>query len=128
MIEITGWTRVDIPSNSNLGDLEVIIEDLKRKIEPMSMLNSIFEIKSINGSYFLFIGLNHNHDNGYFIQVYNLLEFIATIATLSYGLVYYRDDEIKDSLNSFKVIRIKKGCIDIIDDNYLSPCEFMIED
>ena len=129
MIEINGWVSIHITADGeeDPDKLKKVISIINRKIQDLAEFNQFFEIKSMNGASTLHIGLNHNHDNGYYKSVYQLLNDIGKIAPGSYGLVHVRNHEDISDFNKFKVLRIAKGIVTNEEDNLISPCSPIIE-
>ena len=130
MVEINGWISIHITTDgeNEYGKLEKAIEKIDHFLKPLKLFNQFFKIEALNGYHTLFIGLNHNHENGYYDLIYQLLNEICIIAPGSYGIIYIRNDEDKLDFNKFKIIKIAKGKITIEDDDFLSPCNPIIED
>lgn len=130
MIEVNGWVSIYTTTNGEEKPkvLENSILEINKLLKSFNIINQFFEIKLLNGSYTLFIGLNHNHDNGYSDSVYKLLSEIARIAIGSYGLVYLRLLEDDTNSNNYKIYKLAKGKVTIEVDELLSPCVPVIED
>lgn len=129
MIEINGWVSIHITADGeeDSDKLKEVISIINRKIQDIAAFNQFFEIKAMNGCYTLYIGLNHNHDNGYYDSIHQLSNDIGKIAPGSYGLIYVRNDEDFSDFNKFKVLRIAKGVVTNEEDNLISPCSPIIE-
>lgn len=122
MIEINGWVTIGVTD-----DGEDTRDQLSKVIDPMLGFNQILELKNLNGINTLFIGINHNHDNGCFESVKNLLIEIGKLAFGSYGLLHYRFPEDKLNCNKFGVLKLAKGKVTTEEDKLLSPCNPIIE-
>lgn len=130
MIEINGWVSIHISPDGE-GDLETLkktIQEITHLIEPLVSFNQFFKIEPLNGTYILFIGLNHNHDNGYYDLILKLLDEVGTRASGSYGIVYVRDHDNSSDFNKFKILKIVRGTVTVEDDKFISPCNPIIED
>lgn len=130
MIEITGWINItsSFDGEHEIHEDETNVKKIKSTLASEIIFFQVFNIKNLNGSYVLFIGLNHNHDNGYSDLIVDILNKISKMAIGSYGLVYLRNqDEFMDS-NKYKILKLAKGKISVIDDEILSPCKPIIED
>lgn len=71
-----------------------------------------------------------NHENQDTVEILNIFRKIASIASGSYGLVYYWNDEnygANDYENEFQVLVIKRGTCKWKRAPFLSPCVPMIE-
>jgi len=130
MIEINGWISIHITTDGedNSEKYRNAIEKIDGIVQPLKGFNQFFKIEALNGFYTLFIGLNHNHDNGYNDLILNLSNKVCNIAPGSYGILYIRNDEDKSNFNKFKVLKIAKGKVTIEEDRYISPCNPVIED
>jgi hypothetical protein len=129
MIEINGWVSIHITTDGEeeSDTLKEVINELNQYIQLLAGFNQFFEIKPLNGFYTLFVGLNHNHDNGYYDLVHQLLNEIGTQAPGSYGVVYVRNHEDNFDFNKFKVLKIARGIVTEEDDKLISPCNPIIE-
>ena len=128
MIEAQGWISISLLEHEEeTTSLENVIVKINELVKPFKQFNQYFEVRSMNGSYVLFIGLNHNHNISYDKDVYNLLKEIGKIANGSYGSVYMRfhDDEYKN--NEFQIYKLARGQVSVEKDNLLSPCNPTIE-
>ena len=130
MIELIGWLNIQFSTDGEHDfalDKE-LISQIHDFIEPLNGFNHSYELKCINGNNYLYIGINHNHENGYIDEVKSVFSKISKLAIGSYGLVYLRQPDDKLFFNEFKVIRLNKGIINVEKDIYLSPCNPKIED
>lgn len=130
MIEINGWVTIYTTTDGEgkADELSRIIRQIDKLITPFEILNQILEIKTLNGIPTLFIGINHNHDNGHSDSIHKLLCEIGNIAIGSYGIIHMRYHEDEIDFNTFKILKLAKGRVTIEDDKLLSPCNPIIED
>jgi hypothetical protein len=130
MIELIGWLNIQFSTDGehNFTVEKGIISQIYDLIKPLNGFNHNYELKCINGNNYLYIGINHNHDNEYLDEVKSVFSKIAKLAIGSYGLVYLRQPEDELYFNEFKVIKLNKGEVTIQEDSYLSPCNPKIED
>ena len=130
MITIFGWLEVratyldedlhpEIDENKIYHDVEKAISELKYN-----------ELKMLQKNYVRFVqfSVNENHRTERTEEIINLFESISKIATGSYGLLYYLDDEDALYNDEFRVLVSKKGTVEWKRDKYFSPCSKMIED
>lgn len=130
MIEATGWININISLNDDehdSKDLYNIVEKIKNFLTPENIFNQVFEIKDLNGNYILFIGLNHNHDNGYSDLILKIISKIGKIASGSYGIVHIRNHDDYKSSNNYKILKLARGKVKIEEDKLISPCRPIIE-
>ena len=129
MIEVNGWVTIHITTDGeeDPDELKNVVDVINRKIQQLKEFNGFFEIKSMNGLYTLYFGLNHNHDNGYSNLIRQLLNDIGKLAPGSYGLAYIRNHEDSSDSNKFKVLKVAKGIVTNENDRFISPCNPIIE-
>ena len=128
MIEINGWVSIHASSDGEHQIQTSVISKIDQMIQSVAGFNQNFTILPLNGSYVLFIGINHNHDVDYTNLIYSLLTEICKLAPGSYGIIYIRDHENSLDFNRFKVYKVAKGFVSIEEDGFLSPCNPKIED
>ena len=124
MIEVNGWVRVVFMDNEKNDLLQ--IKSLTEKLDKYD--NQKAEINHFNGSISIFIGGDHNHNNGYTDDIYDFLNSVGEIAKYSYGLIYIRLSDDADSFNKFKIYKLAKSKVTIEEDTLLSPCNPVIEE
>ncbi len=129
MIEIVGWVNINISTDGEheSKDLLKTVNELKEYLKEENMYNQFFDIKALNGEYIMYLGIFHNHDNGYLDSVLKILSDVTGMARGSYGLIHARDHDSLKDFNHYKTIRIAKGIITIEKDELLSPCNPKIE-
>ena len=69
-----------------------------------------------------------NHKTERTEEMISMYENITKIATGSYGLLYYLDDEDEVYSDEFRVLVSKKGKCEWKRDENFSPCSIMIEE
>lgn len=127
-VEFKGW--VSINNNRDEGsydDLKKVIIQLNAFIDSLGLKHQLCEIRSIGLMDILLIGGVYNHDNGYSDALLSLLNKVAELTPLSYGLVYVRRPEDEFAWNDFKVYKVARGSVTIENDPFLSPCNPIIE-
>ena len=130
MITIFGWMEIrstyldedlhpEIDENMIYYEVEKIIDELKYN-----------EIKLVKKNYTRFIQFNvfENHRSVKTEEILNVFENLSKIATGSYGLLYFLDDEDETYNDEFRVLVSKKGIVDWKNDEIFSPCSKMIEE
>lgn len=129
MVEYHIWSNIRLSTD---GENELGIERVIKQIESLSktiyLNNKIFNLKAVNGEYILSINGVSNHLSEDVKSITNLFYKIPKIAKGSYGLMHIWNDEDLNANNKFKVYRMARGKIDVLEDAYLSPCEPIIED
>ena len=100
-------------------EVEKIIRELKH-----TKLNIIEK----NYTRFIQFGVMENHKTERTEEIIGLFEKISRIATGSFGLLYFLNDEDKIYNDEFRVLVSKKGVTEWKKDDYFSPCCKMIED
>ncbi len=124
MININGWICIRESYNDEMNDqpkLIALIKSIESKIaEELNYDNEHYNLKSVNGEFYLSITIAHNHRSQH---PFEFLQWIATNSIGSYGIVYVQDDEdyLRGNENKFKVWRMKKGMLDELNDPFLSP-------
>ena len=139
MFEFHGWVTLRLSTSSDAVEtlsaededarIKLIIDELSRKAAEQSGLHSFrMEFLSINvDTYWRIDGLfNHARDRAN--RLFELLKFAAERAPGSYGLVYWRDDDDKQTANEFRVWVVARGRVRAEDDTFLSPFIPAIED
>ncbi|WP_299221222.1 Imm7 family immunity protein [uncultured Aquimarina sp.] len=131
MIDINGWICIR-ESFKEEGEDESKLNSIVRIVESkiskeLDFGNEFYEIKRVNGSIYLNITIAHNHRSEH---PFEFFKWLASTAVGSYGLIYVMDDEDieRGNENKFKVLRIRKGQIDELDDPFLSPINPEIEE
>ncbi|MBQ7775251.1 MAG: hypothetical protein IJ379_04955 [Lachnospiraceae bacterium] len=134
MLELHGWltiwpTYMDEDKHPEI-DEKRIYEEVENIIASMET-KSIERVKWRNGTCHLEVSYFSNHKDSGSEEILKTLEKIAQVATGSYGLLYYWDDDnysYNDFENEFRVLVIKRGTCEWRADPFLSPCIPVIED
>lgn len=126
----SGWAIIRETCSESGEDERLLIDIINRieaRIGVLEAHNEFYDLRSLNGQYHLTIKANHNHRDEAIIEFF---KWIANISTGSLGLLYVLDDEDinRGNENKFKVWRMKKGQVDELDDQFLSPCNPTIEE
>lgn len=129
MIEITGWVVLSPETTGEYSQSQTndLVLKVSRLIKSIDIINQFVTLQDLNGTNYLLIAINHNHDNGVIEEVMQIIKRIGQLSVGSYGIVYVRNHESGDS-NSYNVIRLARGELDIFVDSLLSPCNPTIED
>jgi hypothetical protein len=130
MVEFHGWAVIsDNAYESDFDILENIVKGINKRIDTIKGDNQIFELKAINGKYMLAVAGFTNHKSQDVIEVLDFFSEIPKVAPGSYGLLYMHDDEDKEDKDDvFRIWKIAKGELTVIDDQLLSPCSKVIFD
>lgn len=134
MIELRGWltivpTYMDEDKHQEI-DEEKVYKEVEALVESLE-LRTIEGLKWRNGTCHMDVSYFSNHENKETEEILNTFKKIAQIATGSYGLVYYWNDENygnNNYENEFRVLVIKRGTCEWKDDPFLSPCIPTISD
>jgi hypothetical protein len=129
MIEYHGWAVIRESYDEKREDeykANEVISAIRDRIKTFGT-NEFYDLRNLNGSFHLIIEAAHNHRNDEIIEFF---KWVANTSIGSYGLLYVHDDEDYEhgNENKFKVLRMKKGQVDEIDDVYLSPYFPTVED
>lgn len=130
MIEINGWISLlnDTDGEGSIREFEKKIPLIKEILNIHdSVYNQFCKLVPLNGSYYIYIGINHNHEGDSLIEIRKIISKISSHAIGSYGLLYYRLHD-GENYNKFKILRLSKGKVTIEEDSLLSPCNPLIED
>jgi hypothetical protein len=132
MFEFHGWAIIrESPKNSDDTEKNIknIIMDISNFIKKLNWENNILEVKELNGSYHFYTTGLLNHRSQEVEELMDLYKYISKIAPGSYGLLYTYNDEDKNGFdNEFRVIVLRRGKLQIKEDNYLSPFIPTLED
>lgn len=130
MIEYHGWAVIRESYDEQRESpekMKEIIKCIEDRILRNDTTNEFYDLRPLNGSVHLTIQAAHNHRSDAVILFF---KWIADIAAGSYGLLYIHDDEDhqRGNENRFMVWRMKKGQVDEVKDNLLSPYFPTLED
>lgn len=124
-----GWISLSPSTDGEhaINQTEDLLKNVLKLIGSFQSINQFIEVKELNGSNYLLIGINHNHNNGIIELVEQLIKKIGLLSKGCYGIVYVRDDESLENVN-FRVIKLAKGRSYVVEDYLLSSCNPTIED
>lgn len=130
MITIYGWleirpTFLDEDLHPEI-DEELINHEVERLVSELK--HTKLNIIEKNYTRFIQFGVMENHKTDRTEEIIGLFENISRIATGSYGLLYFLDDEDKTYNDEFRVLVSKKGVTEWKKDDFFNPCSKMIED
>ena len=130
MITIFAWleirsTYLDEDLHPEI-DEKMIFEKIDNSVRGLKY-NGIQVIEK-NYSRFIQFSVMENHKTGKSEEMIDLFEYITKIATGSYGLLYYLDDEDNQFGDEFRVLVARKGKCEWKQDVFFSPCSMMLED
>ena len=130
MVTIYAWLEIratyldedlhpEIDEKKVFDDIDNLIKKLKYN-----------ELKVIEKNYSRFVQFSvmENHKTERTEEMISMYENITKIATGSYGLLYYLDDEDEVYSDEFRVLVSKKGKCGWKRDENFSPCSIMIEE
>lgn len=126
MFEYHAWVTIREGSKEGEDDsilLEKNIAEIEIALKEHEGLGRI-ELFFQNGSAYVRMDGDHNHYHAYALDVFTK---IGHIAKGSYGLLYINDDEHSEFNNEFQVWRMTKGNVVKMKDQFLSPCNPVLE-
>ena len=131
MHEFHAWIGLEESAGESDEDqLEEKVAKLQELVAASSWHDAVFELRNLNGEYFLNATgfVNRRRAEGDRLDLF--LTIIARELPGSYGLIYDRDDETPDppGPNAFRVRVLARGKISERQDPFLSPCNPVIED
>ena len=131
MHEFHAWIGLsESTAESDEGQLEEKVAELQDLVADSGWHDAVFEVKNLNGKYFLSANgfVNRRREEGDRLDLF--LAIVARRLPGSYGLIYDRDDEMPDppGPNAFRVRVLARGKITEHQDPFLSPCNPVIED
>jgi hypothetical protein len=131
MHEFHAWVGLsESTEESDLGGLQEVVEELKELVADSIWHDAVFELRNLNGQYFLTADglVNRRREEGERLDLF--LVIIARKLPGSWGLIYERDDEMPKppGPNAFRVRVMARGKITEHQDPFLSPCNPVIED
>lgn len=133
MYEYHGWINIRItPGEIEEKDEKVLWKlnlNFKKIIGNFADSSNIAEFKTINGEHFAWFTGCSNHRSSESEELLNIFKLIGNKAPGSFGILYVWDTEAIEGLgNEFQVWRLVRGKIELLKDQYLSPCIPTIED
>lgn len=130
MVTIYAW--LEIRATYLDEDLHPEIDEEKIYEEVNDMVKSLkhneIQILEKNYSRYIQFSVLENHRTERTDEMLGVFEKISTVATGSYGMLYFLDDEDKELNDGFRVFVSKKGKCTWEKDKFFSPCSRMIED
>jgi hypothetical protein len=124
MFEYHGWFAIEQASDEDYTNgLNSTVEELSEMITKMTWPSGFAEIRSQNGTHFLYISGNPNRPRNWHEQIGEILKLMANKTKGSYGLLYWRDDEsdLAPGKNNFHVVVLSRGIVHEHFDPFLSP-------
>lgn len=131
MHEFHAWFGLaQSPDEDDEAALSRAIDELGRLVESPQWHDAVFELRQLNGRYFLTATGLVNRRRAEGERLDRLVEFVADRLPGSWGMVYERDDEMPDppGPNGFRVRVLARGGVVERVDPFLSPCRPVIED
>lgn len=130
MITIYGWLEIRPTFLDEDLHPEIDEERINHEVERLvsELKHTKLNIIEKNYTRFIQFGVMENHKTDRTEEIIGLFEHISRIATGSYGLLYFLDDEDKTYNDEFRVLVSKKGVTEWKKDDFFNPCSKMIED
>ncbi|WP_317056203.1 Imm7 family immunity protein [Roseovarius rhodophyticola] len=132
MVELHGWFTIREAFREEDESDEVLssaIFQIEKAISKLSNFNLAAKLMQQNGCYSLLINGNFNHRDSRWTEVTELVQLVSKIAPGSYGILHFHDDEDKNGReNQFQALVMKKGRVQTLIDENLSPFFCDLED
>jgi len=130
MIEFNGWVQLALSTDGEGEDnVTSAVQVFGRIVDGIRCHATFPFIQARNGSYYLHVAGNANHNGLDWAETSELLEEVANRFPGAYGLVYLRDDEdSQGNENAFVVYVVRRGTVECHLDSFLSPCNPVIEE
>ena len=127
MTEKYCWTNIKCSiDGEHEENIEFVLKTIKDNFSNL-FRDKLVDIKIINANYIIIATTCSNHYSDDVREIIKMFYTISQIAIGSYGLIHIRNDEDKTNSNNFKIYKMAKGVVKILDDNLLSPCIPIIE-
>lgn len=130
MVEFNGWIHLALSTDGE-GEDPIIsaVQAIRPLVESIRGQATFPFLQARNGSYYLHVAGNANHNGIDWAETNELLQEVARRFPGAYGLVHLRDDEDGQSYeNVFKVYVVRRGTVACHPDSFLSPCNPTIEE
>jgi hypothetical protein len=130
MIDFNGWVRLALSTDGE-GEDNVLsaVQALRRLVDGIRGPATFPFLQARNGSYYLHVTGNANHNGLDWAETDELLQEVAGRFPGAYGLVHLRDDEDpQGNDNAFVVYVVRRGTVERHPDSFLSPCNLVIEE
>jgi hypothetical protein len=128
MIEFNGWVRLALSTDGE-DHVTSAIQAIRRLADGIRGHATFPFVHVRNGSYYLHLAGNANHNGLDWAETNELLQEVARRFPAAYGLVHLRDDEdAHGNDNAFMVYVVRRGMVERHLDSFLSPCNPLIED
>jgi hypothetical protein len=127
MYEYHGWVTIrPTPKHINNEEEDMLWEFVRKsiegKIKTLDWITGLVNLQWVNGSCQINVSGSKNRRSVDSEGINELYQYIAKVASVSYGLLYEWDDEDLEGFeNKFKVKVLKRGKIIEVEDNLLSP-------
>jgi hypothetical protein len=129
MIEFNGWVRLALSTDGEGEDTIIrAVQGVMPLVDSIRGHATFPFLQARNGSYYLHVAGNANHNDVDWAETNELLHEVARRFPGAYGLVHFRDDEdSQGNDNAFVVYVVRRGTVDCHPDPFLSPCNPVIE-
>ncbi|SCY39560.1 Imm7 family immunity protein [Butyrivibrio sp. INlla14] len=130
MIEIQAWLTIWATHLNEDVHTEINEEEIYAKVEQIvsNLKYNKVDIIKRNGPQTIHMTLCDNRKTEKSEELIAAFNEIAEVATGSYGMLYYWDDEDPEKYDDFQVLVARKGKTEWKKDEYLSPQSTMIFD
>ncbi|MFD1874425.1 Imm7 family immunity protein [Hymenobacter bucti] len=130
MIEFNGWVRLALSTDGEGEDHGTsTVQAIRRLADGIRGYTTFPFVQVRNGSYYLHVAGNANHNGLDWAETNELLQEVARRFPAAYGLVHLRDDEdAHGNDNAFMVYVVRRGTVECHPDSFLSPCNPIIEE
>ncbi|OGX87956.1 Imm7 family immunity protein [Hymenobacter coccineus] len=130
MIEFNGWVRLALSTDGEGEDhVTGAVQGVLPFVDTVRGHDTFPLIQARNGSYYLHVAGNANHQGEDWTETEQLLHKVARRFPGAYGVVYLRDDEdSQGNNNAFVVYAVRRGVVECLPDPFLSPCNPVIEE
>ena len=130
MIEIQAWMTIWATYLNEDIHTEINEEEIYSKVDEIisNLKYNHIQIIERNGPKSIHISLYDNRKTKKSEELIGAFKSIAQIATGSYGVLYYWDDEDADFSDDFKILVARKGQCEWMKDMLFSPRGTMIFD
>lgn len=129
MIDFHGWVVLsDATDESDDEVTDERVRVVRDEAERLRLGSVTVAVGAVGGMWTLSIHGVANHRSEEHAAIEAFLARTAELLPGSWGTVYWRDDELPDTGNAYRVLVIARGTTRWHDDRLLSPCNPVIED
>ena len=123
MIEFNGWVCLALTTDGEGEDtVTSAVQAIGPLVEGIRRRATFPFVEARNGSYYLHVAGNANHNGVDWAETHALLQQVARRFPGAYGLVHLWDDEdAQGNDNAFVVYVVRRGTVECRLDPFLSP-------